>query len=265
MREEPIISGAVVKAALVLLVAGGLGAGAYALAGGGIDIDLPDLPDIDTATEPATVLEDTTLEDTTLGDEPAPEEPEATVDPFTSGALSAALILVREEVGAGAKLTRVTVNDIQTMFIVRQGNGVEAYSVRADSGEVTREEATITISGDAKLSDFAFPLGQVDPAAIDRMLAAARELTGVQELRPTVLTLERAIPFGERKLEWAINAEGGGRYLTLRANPSGTQVRNVGGKGIAVPPAAQEARELNDCIAAAEGDPDEIFACLDRY
>lgn len=240
MREEPIISGAVLKAALVLLVAGGLGVGAYALAGGGIDIDLPDLPEIDTVGTEATTLEDTTIQDSTLGEEPAPEPPAAPVDPFTSGVLNAALLLVREEVAPSAELTRVTINEVQTQFIVRRGDGVEAYSVRADSGEVVREDATITISGNAELADFAFPLAEVDPAAIDRMLASARELTGIQELRPTVLSLERAIPSGSRELGWAINAEGDGRYLTLRANPDGTKVRNVGGKGIAIPPGAQE-------------------------
>lgn len=72
MREEPVISGAIVKLALVLLVAGGIGAGAYALAGGGIDVDLPDLPEIDTSTEPVTNLENTTLENTTIEVKPTP-------------------------------------------------------------------------------------------------------------------------------------------------------------------------------------------------
>jgi hypothetical protein len=46
MREEPIISGAWVKAALVILVGGALGVGAYVLVSG-VDIELPDLPDIE--------------------------------------------------------------------------------------------------------------------------------------------------------------------------------------------------------------------------
>jgi hypothetical protein len=268
MREEPIISGAVLKAALVLLVAGGLGAGAYALAGGDIDVDLPDLPEIDTTTEPATTLEDTTIQDTTVGEEPkepVPDQPVAEGGPFTTASLGSALATVRDEAGADAELTRVTINDVQTQLIVRRGDGIEAFSVRADSGEVNREEATITISGNATIADFAFPLAEVDPAAIDRMLASARKLTGVQDLTPTVLTLERRIPFGSRELEWAINAQGDGRYLTLRANPAGRQVRNIGGEGVAVPPAAQEAQKLNQCIQEAGNDPDEIFACLERF
>jgi hypothetical protein len=66
MRQDPIISGAVLKAALVILVAGALGVGAYVLASG-VDINLPDLPDVDTG--PETTLSETTLEDTTVGQE----------------------------------------------------------------------------------------------------------------------------------------------------------------------------------------------------
>jgi hypothetical protein len=74
VREDPIISGAWIKAALVILVAGALGVGAYLLASG-TDINLPDLPDLNTSTA-QTTLNDTTLQDTTLGEpvpQPAPE------------------------------------------------------------------------------------------------------------------------------------------------------------------------------------------------
>jgi hypothetical protein len=69
MREDPIISAAWIKAALVLLVAGALGVGAYILASG-VDVNLPDL-DLNTTTEQTTNLSDTTLEDTTIDSPPA--------------------------------------------------------------------------------------------------------------------------------------------------------------------------------------------------
>jgi hypothetical protein len=69
MREEPIFSGGLIKAALVILVAGALGVGAYVLASG-VDVNLPDLPDVGT-NDVATTLSDTTLEDTTV-DQPKP-------------------------------------------------------------------------------------------------------------------------------------------------------------------------------------------------
>ena len=79
MNEEPVISRAVVKAALVLLVAAGIGAGVYALAEGSIE-----LPDIDLETTgDVTSLESTTLEDTTIGGDepPKPERPAKPVPP----------------------------------------------------------------------------------------------------------------------------------------------------------------------------------------
>jgi hypothetical protein len=70
MREDPIISGAWIKAALVILVGGAFGVGAYVLASD-VDINLPEI-DLDT-TSTATNLSDTTIEDTTI-DRPKPRE-----------------------------------------------------------------------------------------------------------------------------------------------------------------------------------------------
>jgi hypothetical protein len=259
VREDPIISGGVVRAALVLLVAGALGAGAYALASGA-EIDLPDLPEIETIGEEteATTIEETTLEDTTLG-----EQPSSSGDPFSSAALASALEMLGEEVSDDAQLTRLLVNEVQTQFIVRRGDGIEAYSVRADGDELARADATVTISGDATIADFAFALASVDPAAIDRMLAAAQKRSGAADFEPSVLALERPIAFGSRELRWTINARGGGRNLLYHAAANGSGLRNVG-EGTPIPPAAQEAQRLSDCIQAAGGDPDEIRACLER-
>jgi hypothetical protein len=97
------------------------------------------------------------------------------------------------------------------------------------------------------------------------MLDAAGQDSGAPDFEPTVLNLERQIPSGSRKLEWTISAEGGGRNLTYRAGAGGDNVRNVGGEGTEIPPAAQEAKQLNECIQAAGNDPEKIFACLDRF
>jgi hypothetical protein len=258
MREDPIISGGIVKLALVLLVVGGLGVGAYALAEGGID--LPSLPEIDTI-DGSTNLENTTIEDTTLGEEP---EPAAPPEAFTTAGLGDALATVMDAVG-DVELTRVTVNEVQTQFTVRRDEGIESYSVRADSGDLARADAEITISGDATIDDFAFPLAAVRASALDRMLAEAQRMSGAPDFAPTVLTLERAIASGDRDLRWTISAEGGGKLLTYRARADGGGVEDIGGGGTAIPPAAQEARKLNDCIKDAGNDTDAIFACLERF
>jgi hypothetical protein len=79
MREDRIISGGLIKATLVILVAGALGVGAYVLASG-VDINLPDI-NLDTNST-ATTLSHTRLENTTIGQqepttapEPQPEKP----------------------------------------------------------------------------------------------------------------------------------------------------------------------------------------------
>ena len=261
MREDPIISGGLFKLLLVLLVAAGLGIGAFAIAGDGVDIDLPDLPEVDSG-QVTNIDTPTNLQDTTIG----VEDPGESLDPFTSAGFATALARVGDAAGDDAQLTRLFVNGTQTQFIVRDGgDGVEAYSVRADSGELVRESATISISGNASIDDFSFPLAGVKASAIDRMLASARKQSGAGDFDPTVLTLERAIPFGSRELRWTINAEAGGRYLLYRAAPDGSDVRNEGGEGTEIPQAAQDAKKLNECIAAADNDPDKIFSCLDEF
>jgi hypothetical protein len=264
VREEPIFSGGVIKAALVILIGGALGVGAYTLVSGGLDIDLPDLPDIDTVGEETNVEGPTTLEDTTIGSDQPAEPPAATADPFTSAGFASALEKVKAEVGSGQQLTRLFINEVQTQFIARRRDGVEAYSVRADTGEVDSEEATVTISGNATIADFAFALDAVKPDVLDRMLAAARKQSGAADFEPTVVSLERAISFGSRRLEWTINAQGDGRNLLYRAAADGSGVRSEG-EGTPIPPAAQQAEELNDCIQEANNDPNRIFACLDRF
>jgi hypothetical protein len=262
MREEPLITRAWIKAAFVVLIAGALGVGAYLLASGA-DIELPDLPEIEEidSGEGTTNLSDTTLEDTTIG-----ESTSLPSDPFTSAGFGAALAKVREEVGPGQRVTRVSINDTQTQFSVLRGeDGIEVYSVRADDGELDRQEATVTIAGDATLEDFAFGLDGIDPAAVDRMLTKARALSGSEGFQATVLGLERRLPFGSRELAWTISAETGDRALTFRASADGRRVEDIGGGEAPIPPQVQAAKELNECIEAAGTDIDRVTACFDRF
>jgi hypothetical protein len=263
MRDDPIFSGGVVKAVLLILVVAGLGFGAYKLVGG------IDLPELETDTGPSVNLTETELEDITIDGEIEPgdtveAETPVPIDPFTTAGFAQALALVKAAVGPSRALTRLFINPTQTQMIVRSGDGVEAWSVRADTGELVREDATITISGNAKVDDFAFALDGIKAGAVDRMLADAERQSGAPDFTPTVLSLERAIPFGSRELEWTINAEGGARNLLYRAAADGRGVRSEGG-GSPIPPAAQEARKLNECIEAAGNDPEQIFACLDQF
>jgi hypothetical protein len=270
MRDDPIISGGFFKVALIVLVAGGLGLGGYVLSGGDIGIDLPDLPEIDTAGDTTNLVE-TELSDTVInGDETveATEDPvvDPGADPFRTASFASALEVVRAEAGSGKQATRVIINDSQTQFSVRAGgNNVELYGLIADTGELTRTEGTSVISGNATIDDFAFALDAIKPGAVDRIITEARRDSGTEDFRPTVLTLERGIPFGSRELEWTLNAQAGGRSLLYRASADGKNVRNLGGAGTEIPQAALDAQKLNDCIQAANSEPEQIFACLDKF
>ena len=170
---------------------------------------------------------------------------------------------LEEELGSGVRLTRLTINEVQTQFFVQRGDGIAAYSYR--DGELARERTRIKITGATPVQDFAYPREGIFTTAVDRMLKAARKQSGAADFTPTVLTLERGIPFGDRALLWTISAEGDGRFLTYRADADGRHLEDVGGTDNPIPPSAQEARELNDCIAAAGDDTEAIFACLERF
>jgi hypothetical protein len=266
MKPDPVFSGEALKAVALLVVAIVVAVAAYAVATGNLGISLPDVNLPDTSTEAVTTLQDVSLEDTTINPT-KPEAPQARQpDPFTSAGLASAIAKVRGAVGPGAELTRMFVNDVQTQFIVRtSGAGVAAYSVRADSGALDKQEATISVSGNATIDDFAFKLAAVKPAALDRILARARKLSGAADFRPSVVSVERDLSAGLKPPEWTINAEGNGRYLLFRAAIDGKRVSRAGGQGPAIPPAAAAARKLNDCVLAAGSDAEAIRGCFQQF
>jgi hypothetical protein len=64
-KAEPVLSGGLFKGLGLLLVAAALGVGAYLIAGPGLDVELPDLPE-------STTGEATTIEEGDLRDPPIP-------------------------------------------------------------------------------------------------------------------------------------------------------------------------------------------------
>ncbi len=270
MKTDPVFSSGALKAAALLIVAVLIGGGAWAVASDKISIGLPDIDLPETDTNGVTTLQDTDLSETTIDPStdpvPEPAAPEVQVEnPLSSAGLAKSIAAVKTQIGAGRELTSFTINEAQTQFVVRRGKGIEAWSVRADDGSIARQDASISITGNATISDFVFKLDAVDPGAVDRMLARTAELSGAKDLRPTVLRLERDLSAGLKPPEWTINAEGNGRYLTYKANAKGGRVRNVGGEGIQVPQAAIDARKLNECIQGAGTDTDAISKCFEDF
>jgi hypothetical protein len=266
VKTDPVFSGGAFKAAMLLVFAIVIGGGAWAVASDKISISLPDVNLPDNSSSPSTNLQNTDISNTTIDPSTQPVKPSApenpVANPFSSAGLAQSIAAVKTQIGGGRELTSLTINEVQTQFIVRKGKDIEAWSVRADDGSITRQDASISITGNATIADFAFKLDAVKPGAVDRMLAATRKASGAPDLRPTVLRLERDLTAGLKPPEWTINAEGKGRYLTYRANGKGGAVTNIGGEGVEVPKAAIEARKLNDCIQAANSDTDAIEKCF---
>jgi hypothetical protein len=270
VKPDPVFSGDAFKAAALMVVALVIGVGVWAVASDNLNVSLPDVNLPDNSSSPSTNLQNTDLSNTTIDPSAEPvTKPSAPAnpvgDPFSSAGLSQSIAAIKSQIGGGRQLTSLTINDVQTQFIVRRGKDIEAWSVRADDGSMTRQDASISISGNATIKDFAFKLDAVDPAAVNRMLARTRKLSGAQDLKPTVLRLERDLTGGQKPPEWTINAEGNGRYLTYKANAKGGAVKNIGGDGVEIPQAAIEARKLNDCIKAAGTDTNAISACFKAF
>ena len=147
MNEDPVFSGGMVKALLVILVAGAPRGRRLRARRAASTFPTSTSTSSDQTT---TNLTDTELSDTTIGDEPAEPDPaDADRRPVHDAPPSPRRSAVREaEAGSGRQLTRLFINPVQTQFIVVDGDGIEAFSVRADDpSEVVQEEATITISG----------------------------------------------------------------------------------------------------------------------
>ena len=262
MREDPIISGGLFKALLVVLVAAGLGIGAFAIAGNGVDIDLPDLPEVDSGQ--VTNLDNTTLQDTTInGGDPA----EASLDPFTSAGFATALDAVGGAAGADAQLTRLFVNPIQTQFIVRRGaDGIEAYSVRADSGELVREDATISHLRQRDARRLRVPARPVSSRLPSTACWPRRASTAAPRTSsPRCSASSGPSPSDRASCAGRSTPRPAGATCSIARRPTAATCATRVAREPQIPQAAQDAKKLNDCIAAAGSDTDEIFGCLDEF
>jgi len=86
---------------------------------------------------------------------------------------------------------------------------------------------------------------------------------GAPDFKPTVLNLERRIPFGSKELCLDDQPEGRAN-LTYRPRPTRPGA-DIGGGGTPIPPQIQQAQQLNGCIQAANGDIDKDHRLLDRF
>jgi hypothetical protein len=159
-------------------------------------------------------------------------------------------------------------------------DGEQATGFVYTGGEVV--DAEVEIIGGGSIEGQDFPIADIDPAAIDKIVDGVAAESGIADIRVTVMTLEKGLSDGI--LKWTVSAEGGGRTgLVFNAALDGSNVSSPVGDiagaddpgtstdpGTAqesVPPIAEDAptpadaQAIADCVAAAQGDITKIREC----
>jgi hypothetical protein len=208
------------------------------------------------------------------GDDGGGDPAAANEELFTSAGFQEAYDAVTEEAGEGAQVLQVQITSGGASFKLRSGEQATGF-VYTD-GELHDQE--VEVIGPGSLEGTDFPISEVDPAAIDRIVEGVRSESGVSDVAVTVMTLEKGTIDGV--LRWTVNAEGGGRTgLVYTADPDGSNVSSPTGDiagagaeattpetetsgGTSTPPSNPTPQALAQCVQNAQGNPEKIQACL---
>jgi hypothetical protein len=181
---------------------------------------------------------------------------------FTTAGFREAYDAVTGEAGENARLLQVQVSPGGADFKLR--NGEQATGFIYSGGDLHDEK--VDVIGPGSLEGQDFPISEVDPGAIDKIVSGVKSESGVSDIKVTVMTLEKSAVDG--KLKWTINAEGGGRTgLVYNAQPDGSNVTSplgdiAGGTGTTgTTGGGKSPQEIADCIQQAGTDVAKIQAC----
>jgi hypothetical protein len=184
---------------------------------------------------------------------------------FTTAGFQKAYDAVKEKTGENAQVLQVQVTQGGADFKLRSGEQASGFIYTG--GELHDEK--VDVIGPGSLEGQDFPFAEVDPAAIDKIASGVKSESGVNDIKITVLTLEKSAVDG--KLKWTINAEGGGRTgLVYNAEPDGSNVTSplgdiAGGGGTTSTTGGsgggKSPQEIADCIQRAGTDVSKIQAC----
>ncbi|HEU4980514.1 MAG TPA: hypothetical protein VFT14_04795 [Solirubrobacterales bacterium] len=200
------------------------------------------------------------------GDDDGGDPAAANEELFTTAGFQQAYDGVTEEAGEGAQVLQVQITSGGASFKLRSGEQATGF-VYTD-GELHDQE--VEVIGPGSLEGTDFPISEVDPAAIDRIVEGVRSESGVSGIEPTVMTLEKGAVDGE--LRWTVNAEGGGRSgLVYTADPDGSNVTSPlggvaggdAGGGSTTLPGGKTPAEIAQCVQEAQGDVAKIQACAE--
>ena len=180
---------------------------------------------------------------------------------FTTAGFQKAYGAVKDKAGENAKVLQVQITQGGADFKLR--NGEQATGFVYTGGNLHDEQ--VQVIGPGTLEGQDFPFSEVDPAAIDKIVSGVKTQSGVNDLKVTVMTLEKSSVDG--KLGWTINAEGGGRTgLVYNAEPDGSNVTSplggiAGGGGTTTTGGGKSPQDIADCIQKAGTDVSKIQAC----
>lgn len=205
-------------------------------------------------------------------------------DGFTSSGFGEAVDAVAGEAGEDAPVLQIQINTGGTEFQIRDGE--QATGFIYSGGDLNPVDVEVVGTGTLEGQDF--PLSQVDPAAIDKIVSGVKEQSGIEDIEITVMTLEKQVLDGE--LKWVVNADGNGRTgLVYNADLDGSNVTSptgslpgtdsglpdttgtdttggTGGSGSGSSDAGgstgvQDAQAIANCIQQAGSDVAKIQAC----
>jgi hypothetical protein len=183
-------------------------------------------------------------------------------DLFTTSGFQKAYDAVKQKAGDNAQALQVQITAGGADFKFR--NGEQATGFVYTGGEVHDEQ--VQVIGPGSLNGQDFPVSEVDPAAINKIQQGVKSAANVNDLKITVMTLEKSQIDGQ--LKWTINADGGGRTgLVYNADPDGSNVTNPltstssSSGGTVTAPNGKTPQEIANCIQQAGTDVAKIQAC----
>lgn len=188
-------------------------------------------------------------------------------DQFTSSAFQRTLDQVELDTGEDAELLEVQITSAGTDYKIRAGE--KASGLHFDPGSSDAQDVQVNVIGTGSLADSAFPISDVDPAAIDKMVNGAAAASGAGDFKVTVMTLGKSFT---PDVMWTINGEASGRTgLVLQANPDGSGLSSPTGAvpggatgsatGTTAAPSGVDPQAITECIQKAGGDVNKIQAC----
>lgn len=196
---------------------------------------------------------------------------------FTSAGFQKAYDAVKEKSG-GKPALQIQITEGGAEFKLRDGE--QATGFVYTGGDLHDE--TVDVIGPGSLNGQDFPLEETYVAAIDKVVSGVKSVSGISDIKITVMTLEKSPVDGQ--LKWTINAEGNGRTgLVYNAEPDGSNVTSplgavagsgsggggstsgsgssASGSGGVTAPNGKTPQEIANCIQQAGTDVSKIQAC----